>query len=173
MSARISSWHAWRPLPCARRTCRGERHEPWTFLCRLAVAIAVPWTARARGHNLGRMKHIAVLTSGGDAPGMNAAIRGVTRSALDQGITVSGVLQGWQGLSRVSSASSARATSAASSRSAGRFSAVLGPRNFARRAAGRRRSATSPNEASMVGLRFRSDRSGSTRIYSLARIDEP
>jgi 6-phosphofructokinase 1 len=34
------------------------------------------------------MKHIAVLTSGGDAPGMNAAIRAVTRSALDQGMTV-------------------------------------------------------------------------------------
>ena len=44
------------------------------------------------------MKHIAVLTSGGDAPGMNAAIRAVTRSALDQGMTVHGVLQGWQGL---------------------------------------------------------------------------
>ncbi|HET6606174.1 MAG TPA: ATP-dependent 6-phosphofructokinase [Rhodopila sp.] len=44
------------------------------------------------------MKHIAVLTSGGDAPGMNAAIRAVTRSALDQGITVHGVRQGWQGL---------------------------------------------------------------------------
>ena len=44
------------------------------------------------------MKHIAVLTSGGDAPGMNAAIRAVTRSALDLGMTVSGVLQGWQGL---------------------------------------------------------------------------
>jgi 6-phosphofructokinase 1 len=44
------------------------------------------------------MKHIAVLTSGGDAPGMNAAIRAVTRSALDQGMTVYGVLQGWQGM---------------------------------------------------------------------------
>src|ERR1700749_2111155 len=44
------------------------------------------------------MKHIAVLTSGGDAPGMNAAIRAVTRSALDQGMTVYGVKQGWQGL---------------------------------------------------------------------------
>jgi 6-phosphofructokinase len=43
------------------------------------------------------MKHIAVLTSGGDAAGMNAAIRAATRSALDQGMTVSGVLQGWQG----------------------------------------------------------------------------
>src|SRR6266446_3374695 len=62
------------------------------------IAAAVPWTARARGHNLALMKHIAVLTSGGDAPGMNAAIRAVTRSALDEGMTVSGVLQGWQGL---------------------------------------------------------------------------
>jgi len=44
------------------------------------------------------MKHIAVLTSGGDAPGMNAAIRAVTRSALNDGIAVYGVRQGWQGL---------------------------------------------------------------------------
>src|SRR3954462_13902733 len=44
------------------------------------------------------MKHIAVVTSGGDAPGMNAAIRAVTRSALDQDMTVYGVRQGWQGL---------------------------------------------------------------------------
>jgi 6-phosphofructokinase 1 len=44
------------------------------------------------------MKSIAILTSGGDAPGMNAAIRAVTRSALDQGITVFGVRQGFQGL---------------------------------------------------------------------------
>ena len=44
------------------------------------------------------MKNIAVLTSGGDAPGMNAAIRAVTRSAIDEGMTVYGVNQGWQGL---------------------------------------------------------------------------
>lgn len=44
------------------------------------------------------IRHIAVLTSGGDAPGMNAAIRAVTRSALDFGMTVHGVRQGWQGL---------------------------------------------------------------------------
>src|SRR5262249_47488032 len=48
--------------------------------------------------DLGSMKHIAVLTSGGDAPGMNAAIRAITRSALDQGMAVFGVRQGWQGL---------------------------------------------------------------------------
>jgi 6-phosphofructokinase 1 len=45
-----------------------------------------------------QMKSIAVLTSGGDAPGMNAAIRAVTRSALDQNMTVYGVRQGFQGL---------------------------------------------------------------------------
>ena len=44
------------------------------------------------------MKRIAILTSGGDAPGMNAAIRAVTRSALAQDMTVYGVRQGWQGL---------------------------------------------------------------------------
>ncbi|HVZ07872.1 ATP-dependent 6-phosphofructokinase [Rhodopila sp.] len=44
------------------------------------------------------MKSIAVLTSGGDAPGMNAAVRAVTRSALDHGMTVHGVRQGWQGM---------------------------------------------------------------------------
>jgi 6-phosphofructokinase 1 len=44
------------------------------------------------------MKSIAVLTSGGDAPGMNAAIRAVTRSALDQNMTVFGVRQGFLGL---------------------------------------------------------------------------
>jgi 6-phosphofructokinase 1 len=31
------------------------------------------------------MRRIAVLTSGGDAPGMNAAIRGVVRTAIDRG----------------------------------------------------------------------------------------
>jgi 6-phosphofructokinase 1 len=44
------------------------------------------------------MKSIAVLTSGGDAPGMNAAIRAVTRSALDRGFEVFGVRYGFQGL---------------------------------------------------------------------------
>jgi 6-phosphofructokinase 1 len=44
------------------------------------------------------MKSIAILTSGGDAPGMNAAIRAVTRSALDRNIAVFGVRHGWQGL---------------------------------------------------------------------------
>ncbi|HVN54018.1 MAG TPA: 6-phosphofructokinase [Anaerolineaceae bacterium] len=44
------------------------------------------------------MKRIAVLTSGGDAPGMNAAIRAVTRTGLDQGWEVIGVNHGYAGL---------------------------------------------------------------------------
>jgi 6-phosphofructokinase 1 len=44
------------------------------------------------------MRRIAVLTSGGDAPGMNAAIRAVTRCALDSGWEVYGVRHGYRGL---------------------------------------------------------------------------
>lgn len=44
------------------------------------------------------IKKIGVLTSGGDAPGMNAAIRGVVRSALSEGVEVFGVYDGYQGL---------------------------------------------------------------------------
>ncbi|HEX5093635.1 MAG TPA: ATP-dependent 6-phosphofructokinase, partial [Burkholderiales bacterium] len=43
-------------------------------------------------------KRIAVLTSGGDAPGMNAAIRAVTRTALARGWEVFGVTNGYAGL---------------------------------------------------------------------------
>ena len=44
------------------------------------------------------MKKIAVLTSGGDAPGMNAAVRAVVRSALHEGMEVYGVIRGYNGL---------------------------------------------------------------------------
>ncbi|MEA3423231.1 MAG: 6-phosphofructokinase [Bacillota bacterium] len=44
------------------------------------------------------MKRIGILTSGGDAPGMNAAIRAVVRVALNKGLKVSGVNRGYQGL---------------------------------------------------------------------------
>lgn len=45
-----------------------------------------------------KTKTIAVLTSGGDAPGMNAAIRAVVRTALHRGIRVLGVKRGYNGL---------------------------------------------------------------------------
>lgn len=41
---------------------------------------------------------IGILTSGGDSPGMNAAIRAVTRSALCQGMRVKGIYRGYDGL---------------------------------------------------------------------------
>src|SRR6185369_10716069 len=44
------------------------------------------------------MKKIAVLTSGGDAPGMNAAIRAVSRAGIAKGWDVVGVRQGYLGL---------------------------------------------------------------------------
>ena len=44
------------------------------------------------------VKRIGVLTSGGDAPGMNAAVRSVVRSALDRGIECIGIRRGWSGL---------------------------------------------------------------------------
>ncbi|EIJ67319.1 MULTISPECIES: 6-phosphofructokinase [Pasteurellaceae] len=44
------------------------------------------------------IKKIAVLTSGGDAPGMNAAIRGVVRTALVEGLEVFGIYDGYYGL---------------------------------------------------------------------------
>ncbi|MCI9464309.1 MAG: 6-phosphofructokinase [Lachnospiraceae bacterium] len=44
------------------------------------------------------IKTIGVLTSGGDAPGMNAAIRAVVRKALANGVRVKGIKKGYQGL---------------------------------------------------------------------------
>lgn len=44
------------------------------------------------------MKKIAVMTSGGDAPGMNAAIRAVVRSGIHYGLEVYGIFHGYKGL---------------------------------------------------------------------------
>ena len=44
------------------------------------------------------IKKIGVLTSGGDAPGMNAAVRGVVRAALTEDLEVYGIFDGYQGL---------------------------------------------------------------------------
>lgn len=41
---------------------------------------------------------IGIITSGGDAPGMNAAIRAITRCAIDKGMEVIGIHEGWQGV---------------------------------------------------------------------------
>ena len=44
------------------------------------------------------IKTIGILTSGGDAPGMNAAIRAVTRTAISKGWHVKGIMRGYKGL---------------------------------------------------------------------------
>ena len=47
---------------------------------------------------MAKVKSIGILTSGGDAPGMNAAIRAITRSALCEGFKVGGIYRGYAGL---------------------------------------------------------------------------
>ena len=44
---------------------------------------------------MGKIKRIGVLTSGGDAPGMNAAVRAVARTALADGMECIGIRRGW------------------------------------------------------------------------------
>ena len=45
-----------------------------------------------------QIKTIGILTSGGDAPGMNAAIRAVVRTAINKGLKVKGIQKGYNGL---------------------------------------------------------------------------
>ena len=47
---------------------------------------------------MSEIKRIGVLTSGGDAPGMNAAVRAVCRTALTRGVEVMGIFRGYSGL---------------------------------------------------------------------------
>ena len=47
---------------------------------------------------MAKINSIGILTSGGDAPGMNAAIRAVTRSAICNGLKVFGIYRGYKGL---------------------------------------------------------------------------
>ena len=47
---------------------------------------------------MSKMKTIGVLTSGGDAPGMNAAIRAIVRTAINSGMNVKGIQRGYAGL---------------------------------------------------------------------------
>ena len=55
-------------------------------------------SGRARPTAPPAMKRLAVLTSGGDAPGMNAAIRAVVRAGLSHGWEIFGIQQGFAGL---------------------------------------------------------------------------
>jgi 6-phosphofructokinase 1 len=53
---------------------------------------------KIRGEEIDMIKKIGVLTSGGDSPGMNAAIRAITRSAITQNVEVIGIYNGYKGL---------------------------------------------------------------------------
>jgi len=48
--------------------------------------------------NPDRINRIAVLTSGGDSPGMNAAIRAVVRTGIHHGLDVMGIMRGYEGM---------------------------------------------------------------------------
>ena len=45
-----------------------------------------------------KKKRIGILTSGGDAPGMNAVIRAATRACISYGMEVKGIIRGYDGL---------------------------------------------------------------------------
>ena len=47
---------------------------------------------------MSEIKTIGILTSGGDAPGMNAAIRAIVRTAINSGMKVKGIQRGYAGL---------------------------------------------------------------------------
>ena len=56
------------------------------------------WYSRMEENMEKQVKTIGVLTSGGDAPGMNAAIRAVVRTAIAKGLKVKGIKKGYNGL---------------------------------------------------------------------------
>ena len=45
-----------------------------------------------------RIKHIGIFTSGGDSPGMNAALHGAAKAALANGMRISGIFRGYEGM---------------------------------------------------------------------------
>ena len=47
---------------------------------------------------IGKVKRIGILTGGGDCPGLNAVIRGVSKPAHDNGLSVLGIIDGFEGL---------------------------------------------------------------------------
>ena len=75
------------------------------------------------------MKRIAVLTSGGDAPGMNAAVRSVVRTGIDRGWEVFGVRHGYEGLTLDDFVSWGSVTLAGLSNAEARYSGVRASRS--------------------------------------------
>ena len=76
------------------------------YNCIVLIYLARKTNARAeiqiksfkRMTSMKKFRKIGVLTSGGDAPGMNAAVRSVTRAAIEEGVEVIGIFRGYSGL---------------------------------------------------------------------------
>lgn len=97
------------------------------------------------------LKRIGVLTSGGDAPGMNAAIRAVTRSALLRGVAVTGIRRGFAGLISADFIDlNARSVSDSIQRGGTILMSSRCPEMYERK--GRRKAATNLRQAGIDGL---------------------
>ncbi len=118
------------------------------------------------------MKQIAVLTSGGDAPGMNAAIRAVTRTGIQKGWKVFGVRDGYQGLIEGKmSEMDARDVSGIIQRG-GTFLGSARCEDF-KTEAGRREAIRSLNENEIDGLVVIGGNGSQTGSYNLSEMGFP
>src|SRR5438094_1566365 len=79
-----------------RARSSGRSSLPWAPSCSRSISFRAA-ASRGRRTRLGVVR-IGVLTGGGDAPGLNAAIRGVARRAFQQGFQVTGIKNGWAGV---------------------------------------------------------------------------
>src|SRR5437879_1818594 len=95
-SSKASSASAATSSTRPRASSSGRSSLPWAPSCSCSIS---PRAAADRGRRttLGVVR-IGVLTGGGDAPGLNAAIRGVARRAFQQGFQVTGIKNGWAGV---------------------------------------------------------------------------
>src|SRR2546425_415182 len=95
-SSKASSASAATSSTTPRASSSGRSASLWAPSCSCSTSPR-PAASRGRRTTLGVVR-IGVLTGGGDAPGLNAAIRGVARRAFQQGFQVSGIKNGWAGV---------------------------------------------------------------------------
>jgi len=118
------------------------------------------------------MKKIAVLTSGGDAPGMNAAIRAVTRTGIQKGWKVFGVRNGYQGLIEGKMTEMDSRDVAGIIQRGGTFLGSARCEEF-KTEAGRREAIRSLNENEIDGLVVIGGNGSQTGSYNLFRMGFP
>src|SRR3989442_4594953 len=95
-SSKASSASAATSSTTPRASSSGRSSSPWAPSCSCSICPR-PAASRGRRTTLGVVR-IGVLTGGGDAPGLNAAVRGVARRAFQQGFQVTGIKNGWAGV---------------------------------------------------------------------------